>query len=168
MVMNFSSFFLVSEFLEFGVVCCKSFWCPSSALQSFLIGLQFRFKNLSSFASLLLLDIIQVWVAKEENNSKKEQRVAIRSVIKGVWLIPIWERSNIAMGQWCTISLLEFSLSICVLWRDVVVGIICTSKWVREHELEVVSWSSNNCLVSEVHTTSHKRRAEFILIHFNN
>ena len=93
-------------------------------------------------SSLLLLDIIEIRVSKECENTECEKQVTFRSIVECIGLVPIWELSQVGVSEGCMITDLEiFFTWLFDLWH-VVEGVVGTRVRVWISELTEVSSTS--------------------------
>ena len=64
---------------------------------------------LSGFASLLLFDISHVGPSEHTNATDNKDEPSFRLVVETIWLIPVWEFSDILVSVWCFIAWLHIT-----------------------------------------------------------
>ena len=109
MVMNCSTFLLLSELSEVWISLLQLSNTPQIVFSLLHLSLAITLVNKSALSSLAHLDIAQVTVAKKCEHAQQSEEISITIVVDIVWLVPVWESTDVLMGDWGFVTRLEVS-----------------------------------------------------------
>lgn len=141
-----SSLFKKKKLSKLRVACRNSFLCIQlfdENVDSQITAIEY----LACLTSFLLLDVIHIWIAKDEHTTEAKHHIALTRIIELVWFVPGGEHAFVLMGcrsylTWlkCPLNAAQYYykalLRILVFMRGVVEGIVDTHERVRIHKLE--------------------------------
>ena len=121
--MNCGSLLLVQELRKIWIVFLEPILYPLvlEVLIPSLESLLVEWVDLSSLPALGLLDVSHVRPAEHEEPSEDGCEPAVALVVEPVWLVPIWEFSNVLVRVWSFVPWLLVSSDVWVniLLRDI-------------------------------------------------
>ena len=100
MVVNRCALLLVGELFELRVVRQHALSAPKvGGFELLRCGGQTALEDLAAATSFLLTDVSRVRPASDHHAPKEECEVAIVGVVERVWFVPLWELTDVLMGQ---------------------------------------------------------------------